>query len=121
MLKKINLTPEEVLNKEFSIQYKGYVPEEVDSFLDKVLEDVKAINEIQDYYETQNRALQKSNAILRSKVDELETEIELENAKKKERPVAGSGSNNLDLIKKIASLENELFQTKKELEELKKK
>ena len=121
MPRKINLTAEDILNKEFSVQYKGYVPEEVDSFLDEVLEDFKNILDIENYYETQNKALQKSNAILRNKVDELETELELEKSRKSEVRNTNLGStSNLDLIKKIASLESELFQTKKELEEVKK-
>lgn len=120
MHKKLNLTVEEVLNKDFSIQYKGYVPEEVDSFLDKVIADFKSIEEIRDYYETQNKALQKTNAVLKNKVDELETELELENTKKKGQPAGDAGnSNNLELIKKVATLENDLFQARKELEELK--
>ena len=36
MEKKLTLSSDEILNKEFSLQYKGYVPQEVDSFLDEV-------------------------------------------------------------------------------------
>ena len=37
MQKKLTLTSDEIINKEFSLQYKGYVPQEVDSFLDEVI------------------------------------------------------------------------------------
>ena len=35
-MEKLNLTPEEILNKEFNVYFKGYSPAEVDSFLDSV-------------------------------------------------------------------------------------
>jgi len=118
MQKKLTLSSDDILNKEFSLQYKGYVPQEVDAFLDDVVKNYEIIEEIRDYYETQNKALQKTNSILRAKIDELETKLEMEKNKNNSIEKVDSTSN-LDLIKKIAKLENELFQTKKELEEAK--
>ena len=37
MLKKLTLSSDDIFNKEFTLQYKGYVPQEVDDFLDEVL------------------------------------------------------------------------------------
>ena len=37
MLKKLTLSSDDIFNKEFTLQYKGYVPQEVDGFLDEVL------------------------------------------------------------------------------------
>lgn len=119
MQKKLTLSSDDIVNKEFSLQYKGYVPQEVDTFLDEVIKNYEAIEEIRDYYETQNKALQKTNNILRAKVDDLETMLEIEKNKNNSVEKVDSTSN-LDLIKKIAKLESELFQTKKELEEVKK-
>lgn len=119
MAKKIYTKAEDILNKEFSLQFRGYVPEEVDAFLDQIMADFKSILEIEEYYETQNKALQKSNSILRNKMDDLETQIELERAKKNTQPSLENNASNLDLIRKIAHLESELFQTKKELEQFK--
>ena len=36
---KLFLTPEEILNKEFKIDARGYRPQEVDKFLDLVIND----------------------------------------------------------------------------------
>ena len=118
MQKKLTLTSDEIVNKEFSLQYKGYVPQEVDAFLDQVLKNYEIIEEIRDYYETQNKALQKTNSVLRAKIDDLETKLEIEKNKNNSLDKVDNSSN-LDLIKKIAKLESELFQTKKELEEAK--
>ena len=119
MQKKLTLSIDDILNKEFSLQYKGYVPQEVDLFLDEVVKNYEVIEEIIDYYETQNKALQKTNSILRAKIDELETKLEMEKNKNNSIEKVDSTSN-LDLIKKIAKLESELFQTKQELEDAKK-
>ena len=119
MQKKLTLSSDDIVNKEFSLQYKGYFPQEVDKFLDEVIKNYEAIEEIRDYYETQNKALQKTNNILRAKVDDLETMLEIEKNKNNSVEKVDSTSN-LDLIKKIAKLESELYQTKKELEEVKK-
>ena len=119
MQKKLTLTSDQIIDKEFSLQYKGYVPQEVDSFLDEIVKNYEMIEEIRDYYETQNKALQKTNSILRAKIDELETKIEIEKNKNNSFDKVDNTSN-LDLIKKIAKLESELFETRKELEEAKK-
>ena len=119
MEKKLTLSSDDIVNKEFSLQYKGYVPQEVDEFLDVVLKNYEVIEEIRDYYETQNKALQKTNSILRSKIDDLETKLEMEKNKNNSYEKVDNNSN-LDLIKKIAKLESELFQTKQELEDAKK-
>ena len=42
-MEKLNLTPEEILNKEFNVDFKGYTPSEVDAFLDDVLEDYQTM------------------------------------------------------------------------------
>lgn len=116
MQKKLTLSSDDILNKEFSLQYKGYVPQEVDDFLDEVLKNYEKIEEIKEYYETQNKALQKTNSFLRSRIDDLETKLEIEKNKNNSLEKVDSSSN-LDLIKKIAKLESELFQTKQALEE----
>lgn len=119
IMRRLTLSSEDIVNKEFSLQYKGYVPQEVDNFLDEVIKNYDIIEEIKDYYETQNKALQKTNSILRSKIDDLETRLEMEKSKNNSYDKVDSTSN-LDLIKKIAKLESELFQTKQELEDAKK-
>lgn len=62
MENKIRLSPKRILNKEFSIETKGYSANEVDSYLDIVKEDYlnfqSMLNESYDEIES----LQKENA-----------------------------------------------------------
>ena len=44
---KISLTPQDILDKEFKIDARGYRPQEVDKFLDLIISDYNEfINEI---------------------------------------------------------------------------
>ena len=44
-MKKLELTPEDILNQEFKVDFKGYDMNEVDSFLDKALNDYQVMEE----------------------------------------------------------------------------
>ena len=43
---KISLTPEEIYEKEFKVDARGYRPQEVDNFLDEVIKDYSAFIKI---------------------------------------------------------------------------
>lgn len=46
MSKVCKLEIDEILNKEFNIDFKGYSAPEVDAFLDTVIEDYKSLHEL---------------------------------------------------------------------------
>ena len=115
-MNEIKHTADELLEKQFEIVNKGYSPKEVDAFLDELIADYESIKEIEDYYKVQNIALQKTNSILRAKIEELEIQVDMSKGKGYQ---SVDSSSNIDLIKKIAKLEGELYQTKLQLEEAK--
>ncbi|MBO4358388.1 MAG: DivIVA domain-containing protein [Erysipelotrichaceae bacterium] len=98
-MEKLNLTPEEILDKQFDVDFKGYAPNEVDSFLDKILEDYQIMEE-------NVQQLLDSVAKLQEQVKELTNRnIELEG-----RKVAFDLSNttsysSVDILKRISRLE----------------
>ena len=103
---KIYLTPQDILNKEFKTDVKGYNPQEVDKYLDMV---------IRDYTEFINiiKKLQNDNAQLASDNEKLKTEyIKLKNIvdSANSRTSATIGSyNNVDLLKRISNLEKTVY------------
>lgn len=113
---KIKLDENVLYEKEFEIVSNGYSPRQVDSLLDEIIEDYIQIKKMEEYYTTQNIALQKTNSILRNKIEELEMQLEMNKGGNYQ---IHDGSSNIDLIKKIAKLESELYQTKLQLEEAK--
>ena len=64
---KIVLSPEEIYEKEFKIDARGYRPQEVDNFLDMVM---------RDYSEFMNiiKKLEKENRILTSDYNKIKNE-----------------------------------------------
>ncbi len=102
-MEKLNLTPEEILDKEFDVDFKGYAPSEVDSFLDKILEDYQIMEE-------NVQQLLDAVAKLQNQVKELTNRnIELEG-----RKVAFDLSNttsysSVDILKRISRLEEQVY------------
>lgn len=102
-MEKLNLTPEEILNKEFNVDFKGYSPSEVDTFLDTVLEDYQIMEEnVQQLLDTIND--------LQNQVKDLTSKnIDLEG-----RKVAFDLSNttsysSVDILKRISRLEEKVL------------
>lgn len=102
---RIYLTPQEILNKDFKIDAKGYRPQEVDKFLDMV---------IRDYTEFANiiRKLQSDNKILAEDNEKIKTEYrKLKNMVESASEQTGltSNYNNVDLLKRISNLEKIVY------------
>ena len=113
---KIRYDENKLYDIEFEIVSNGYSPREVDTLLDDIIADYVQIKKMEEYYTTQNVALQKTNSILRNKISELEMQLE---KSKSSGYQLHDNSSNIELIKKIAMLESELYQTKLQLEEAK--
>ena len=108
---KVNFTSNDVLEKEFIIKPKGYDAEQVDDFLDQVIEDYKVFEALDNQLKTVN----KTNSLLRKQLSDLELENEILNKKLSEYKASTSNANlgNIDLLKKISDLEQEIYEIKK--------
>ena len=92
----IKLTWKIILEKEFKKNFKGYNVEEVDSFLDEIIQD----------YET----FEKVVAQLREENRQLKEEIETTPKKQTSAPV--NGTTNFDILKRLSNLEKHVFGSK---------
>ena len=103
-MKKLNLTPEEILNKEFNVDFKGYAPAEVDLFLDSVLEDYQIMEEnIQQLLDTV--------ATLQSQVKALtEKNVELEGRKMAFDLSNTTSYSSVDVLKRLSRLEELVYK-----------
>ena len=95
---KIELTMQDILEKEFKIDTRGYRPQEVDEFLDIIIRDYNEYNNIIEKLTKDNRELSKENTELRHEMRNLNASIE--NAKTKEKEIT-----NVDLLRRISQLE----------------
>ena len=100
---KIILTPQDILDKDFKVDARGYRPQEVDKFLDLIIKDYTEFMAI-------NKKLAKENSLLSDENNRLRKEIrhlkELEDMQD-EHP--SSRYNNVDLLKRISQLEKTVY------------
>ena len=94
----IALTMQDILEKEFKIDTRGYRPQEVDAFLDIVIRDYNEYNNIIAKLTEENNALTEENRELKHEMRNLNSSIE--NAKSKDKEIT-----NVDLLRRISQLE----------------
>ncbi len=95
---KITLTMQEILEKDFKIDARGYRMQEVDQFLDTIIRDYNEYNNIVKHLREENERLTLENADLKQQVRSLESSIETVRGKEKE-------ITNVDLLRRISQLE----------------
>ncbi len=106
MADKLNLDPEEIVNKKFGVDFKGYDPNEVDHMLDLIIEDYQTYQATVDSLNEKVSDLEKTNALLRSKLIELEGK---QRAQAENENAMAQGASNVDILKRLSKLENEVF------------
>ncbi|MBM7609330.1 cell division regulator GpsB [Ureibacillus composti] len=90
---EIKLNSKIIYEKEFKKAIKGYSVDEVDQFLDQVLEDYDVFEQVVEQLKAENKRLKE----------------ELENANRKPQAAPSSGNTNFDILKRLSKLEKEVF------------
>ena len=98
MSDRITLTMQDILEKEFKIDARGYRPQEVDKFLDIIIKDYNEYNNIIRNLEKEKRALTIENQNLKNEARNLRSSIEAARIGEKE-------ITNVDLLRRISQLE----------------
>ena len=102
-MEKLNLTPEEILNTEFNVDFKGYSASEVDAFLDLILE---------DYQKTEDNIQELLDLIasLQEDIRKLKAEnVELEGKQRAFDLSNTTSYSSVDILKRISRLEEEVY------------
>ena len=94
----VSLSIQDILEKEFKIDTRGYRPQEVDSFLDVIMRDYNEYNNIIQALVKDNKSLMAENHTLKEEVRNLKSSIEA--AKYGEKEIT-----NVDLLRRISQLE----------------
>ena len=98
MRDKITLTMQDILEKEFKIDARGYRLQEVDKFLDIIIKDYNEYSNIIKNLEKEKKVLLEENKVLRNHVRNLKSSIDA--AKIGEKEIT-----NVDLLRRISQLE----------------
>lgn len=101
-MKKLKLNPDEILNKEFNVDFKGYTPSEVDSFLDTVLDDYQTIEE--NVKELLDLVTKLQNQVR----DLTKKNVELQGKKKVYDLSNTTSYSSVDILKRISRLEEQI-------------
>ncbi|MBO8154998.1 MAG: cell division regulator GpsB [Bacillaceae bacterium] len=91
MLEKIQLTTKEILDKDFKVSIRGYNQEEVDQFLDTIIQD----------YEMFQQEIER----LRSENEKLKKQVH----QPKSKTGQSAGQVNYDILKRLSNLEKAVF------------
>ncbi len=95
---KISLTMQDILEKEFKVDTRGYRMQEVDEFLDVIIRDYNEYNNIIKGLRRDNESLVDENNSLKQEIRALKSSIETVKGGEKE-------VTNVDLLRRISQLE----------------
>lgn len=109
MAGKVNLDIQTILDKEFEIDFKGYSSDDVDSFLDLVMEDYQTYQEITAELNQKIAELERTNTSLRAKLIEEEGKSRAMEQAAAATPAA-QGAANVDILKRLSRLEEMIYE-----------
>ena len=95
---KIALTMQDILEKEFKVDTRGYRMQEVDQFLDVIIRDYNEYNNMIKELKKENEKLEEENTSLKQEMRSLKSSIETVKGGEKE-------ITNVDLLRRISQLE----------------
>ncbi len=98
---KIALTMQNILEKDFKIDARGYRPQEVDQFLDRIIKDYVDFETTTKRLVTEIKALESENNKLKAEIRNLQASLDIAGSNK--------GVTNVDLLKRISDLEKVVY------------
>lgn len=102
----VKLSPKDILEREFKIDAQGYRPQEVDEYLDVIMEDYQEFTRYIRKSEREKEELREENSALKNELRKLKVEFETLSE------TAETGkftSTNVDLLRRISNLEKVVY------------
>lgn len=104
---RILLTVQDILDKEFKIDTRGYRPQEVDKFLDVIIRDYKEMSSIIKELESDKKSLVDDNIRLKQEVRNLKTKLDV--IEEHSSIDSTNGTTNADILKRLSNLEKIIY------------
>ena len=102
---RIALTSQDILEKEFKIDTRGYRPQEVDRFLDIVIKDYEEMMTVINELDSDKKELLEENLRLKKEIRSLRSKLELAT----ENESQGASGVNADLLRRLSNLEKIIY------------
>ena len=106
LFEQISLTPQDILDKEFKIDTRGFRPQEVDKFLDVIISDYTKFITIIKRLDSEKKELIEENLRLKRELRENKDKIDLL------KSTSSKEMTNVDMLRRISSLEKIVFGDK---------
>src|SRR5574344_1068423 len=100
---KVELTSNDILEKEFKIDTRGYRPQEVDSFLDVVIKDYNTMNGIMDDLQGEIKNLTDENISLKREIRNLKIQLDAL------KDTSDGSSTNVEIGRRLSNLEKIIY------------
>lgn len=100
----MNICKKDIIDKEFTVDYKGYDSKEVDLFLDLVATNYEILEELVNKLKKQNIILEDNNRKLIKEIDSLKTQLLA--LKQEKQKLEAKGVENVDIITRLSKLES---------------
>lgn len=97
------LTSQDILDKEFKIDTRGYRPQEVDKYLDIIIRDYNEFNSCIKELEENNKTLMEENLRLKQQVRNLTLKLETIETN------GNNGTNTADVLRRLSNLEKIIY------------
>ncbi len=104
---KILLTAQDIFEKDFKIDARGYRPQEVDKFLDMIIADYTEFSAIIKRQEKEIQTLTSDNVKLKQEYSKLRSRLDA--ASDDAGSSRNNSVNNVDLLRRISQLEKVVF------------
>lgn len=106
LFEEISLMPQDILDKNFKIDTRGYRPQEVDKYLDTIICDYTKFIEMIKKYDSEKQELIDENLRLKQELRDMNDKMGLiKNSSLKEMT-------NVDMLRRISMLEKVVFGEK---------
>lgn len=103
---RVVLTSQDILEKDFKIDTRGYRPQEVDRFLDVIIKDYEEMSKIISELENDKTELLDENQRLKKEVRNLRSKLEIAT---EEAGNQGASGVNADLLRRLSNLEKIIY------------
>ena len=110
----VSLSSRDILEKKFNVDAKGYRPQEVDEYLDMVIQDYNSYNRFVNNAARENQNLIEENNLLKNEIRRLKIEL---NTLLEEKSNPKYNSSNIDILKRLSNLEKAVYGNNKKEEE----
>ena len=105
---KITLSPQDILEKDFKIDTRGYRLKEVDQFLDVIIGDYEQFFKMLRHNEKEKEELLDEITRLKQEIRNLKMKIEIADSSEKD-PYPVRENTNIDIMKRLSQLEKIVY------------